>query len=597
MLGLDRDGIDRLMLQLEENGYLHSRYKLYREDNKPVLLGIGGFSSVYEMYDEKNPSQHFAAKVIGFEHKPVGEDLVLRTTQLQHFLSEQSENILKIFDLWSMRIRIDEEGKLQKVLYPDSDGWDEEGVLLQIILMEKLECVLWKDKYANTPLLKKNLQNEDEVIEFAGQIGQAVCTAHKNHILHRDIKLENIFWDENIQQYKLGDFGIAKFVEEGNAETIVFTDGYGAPEIERRLTDCYDETADIYSLGITLYLLLNDLKFPGSDGYHVNPVQYSPDFVFPAPVRSSEDMAKIVRRMCSYHIEDRYQSVEEVLLELGKLDKSDTESEVEQEYEDIETEIYRDPEETEESEEPEDTEENPTYKKAHRNLTRQERKHRDKVYEADYATLSMRKLIVSSIFFALLFKSIAPNAAYVSSWQFWILPIVVFLESVLKSVKEFHIEFAVLAIGAILYSMSVLEADVPQVVLILAVLGFSPSLTAGCAIGTGLWTVQMLTDQLPWLSIFSRLDLGWLMIILIVTAIYGDLYMRFWYHKISQRGFFMRVWIMDKLWIACIIVGIMLLLLEHSDIFAIPEIMRRIHFVRVGIGIFAVGVLYAYIYG
>ena len=244
MLGLDRGGIDRLLLQLEENGYLHSQYKFCRVNNEPVLLGIGGFSSVYEMYDEKSPSLHFAAKVIGFEDKPIGAELVLQTTQLQHFLSEQSENILRIHDLWSMRIKISEDGKLQKVWNPDSDGWDGEGILIQIILMEKLEHILLKDKYANTVLLKKNLHNEDEVIEFARQIGQAICTAHKNNILHRDIKLENIFWDENLHQYKLGDFGIAKFLEEGNADTIVFTDGYGAPEIERRLTDCYNAAAE-----------------------------------------------------------------------------------------------------------------------------------------------------------------------------------------------------------------------------------------------------------------------------------------------------------------------------------------------------------------
>lgn len=593
MFGLDRGKAGRLLLQLEEDGYLRSQYKFYRVGNEPVLLGMGGFSYVYEMYDEKNPSLHYAAKVVGFGDKPMGAKMAARTTQLQNFLSEQSDNILRILDLWSMRIRIDEEGRLQEALCPDSGDWGEDGVPIQMILMEKLDRILLKDKYANTVLLKEELHSEEEVIQFAKQIGRAVLTAHRNNILHRDIKLENIFWDENLRQYKLGDFGIAKYVEEGSAETIVFTDGYGAPEIERRLTDCYNAAADIYSFGIVLYLLLNDLKFPGSDGYYVNTVQYSPDFIFPAPQKASEDMAKIIRKMCSYHIEDRYQSVEEVLLEIGRLDQREAQSVSVQEDEDLETETYTDPKTSEESE---DEKEKPFHKRAQQGLTRRERKQRDQIDEADYGRLSMQKLIVSSILFALLFQSLSPDAAYVSSWQFWILPIVVLLESVLKSVKEFHVEFAVLSIGAIVYSMAVLEVDVPQIALILAVLCLSPSLTAGCAVGTGLWVAMLLSDQLSWPGIFDRWDLGWFIIILIVAVIYGELYLRASYHKITQRSFTIWKGVMDKLWIVCILVGIMLLLLEHFDIMAVPEIVKHLHFVRVGIGMFVVEVLAAYFY-
>ena len=42
---------------------------------------------------------------------------------------------------------------------------------------------------------------------------------HNSGYLHRDIKLENIFWDEESRQYKLGDFGIAKYIGDGDAET------------------------------------------------------------------------------------------------------------------------------------------------------------------------------------------------------------------------------------------------------------------------------------------------------------------------------------------------------------------------------------------
>lgn len=182
-----------------------------------MLLGRGGFSCCYEMYDEKNPKRHYAAKVIGFENKAMSSELILRTTQLQYFLGEQSENIVRILTLWELKISVDETGDIQNVWYPDSDAWEERGILRQIILMEKLDSVLSKDKYKNTTLSRESLKSETEVVQFAGQIGRAILTVHNNNVLHRDIRLENIFWDENLGQYKLGDFGIAKLVEEGNA--------------------------------------------------------------------------------------------------------------------------------------------------------------------------------------------------------------------------------------------------------------------------------------------------------------------------------------------------------------------------------------------
>lgn len=151
------------------------------------------------------------------------------------------------------------------------------------------------------------------MLTFAMQIGQAIYLAHAGNILHRDVKLENIFRDEETGQYKLGDFGLAKYVEDGRAETVAYTDGYGAPEISRRLYDNYGATADIYSFGITLYLLLNDLCFPGSSGYYSSEVQYQPDYILPAPRNASEPMAAVLRKMCSYRSTERYQSMAEVL--------------------------------------------------------------------------------------------------------------------------------------------------------------------------------------------------------------------------------------------------------------------------------------------
>ena len=72
-----------------------------------------------------------------------------------------------------------------------------------------------KDKYGNFEVLREDLKSEEEVLRLAKDIGSALSTAHENGIIHRDVKLENIFWDKHLQQYKLGDFGVARYVRMG----------------------------------------------------------------------------------------------------------------------------------------------------------------------------------------------------------------------------------------------------------------------------------------------------------------------------------------------------------------------------------------------
>lgn len=590
MLGLDKAGADKLLLQLEAREFIDSQYKFYREKDGLRLLGRGGFSYVYEMYDSQDPKKRYAAKIIGLEHKTVNEDLIVETTQIQYFLSEQSENILRVIALWIMKLHLDEEGNLQGITGVNEKEYPEsEGVPLQIVLMERLDSILSKDKYGNIKLLRDDLRTEEGVVKFAKNVGEALIVVHNNSFLHRDVKLENVFWDEDLGQYKLGDFGIARYVGDGDAETVVFTDGYGAPEIERQLADSYNVTADIYSFGITLFLLLNDLKFPASDGYHANIVQYSKDFVIPAPANASEDMARIVRKMCSYRVEDRYQSIEEVLMDIGKIDGSDAEQGF-TEYDDLPTETYRVEEDVAAEEQ------KSIWQKEDDELNREERKKRFQIYEAIYTESSIWRMCIASILFMLLFKALSPSASYVDSWQFWILPIALFVESILERVREFYIEFEILVIGMAVFSAYTLGIDVPMVVIMLvAVLGI-PAITAGCALGTGLWIAQMLTGKIAWLSFLSRWDLGWIVILGVVAVIESCVLLRDNFKKATKRDFNWS-WTLDKMWCVMIPAGFILLLLQHFNVIVIPDIVKQIHLVRTGIGAFIIEILYLQYYG
>lgn len=608
MLSLDKAGVDKLLLQLEKKQFIDPRYQFVKENNELKLLGTGGFSYVYEMYDSLAPENHYAAKVVGLGTKPVDEQYILETTQIQYFLSEQSENIMRVIDLWTMKLHLDEGGNVIGITGVNQEGYEQaDGVLLEIVLMEKLENILVKDKYGNVELLRGELKTEEGVICFAENVGRALFAVHNNGFLHRDIKLENIFWDPVLEQYKLGDFGIARFVGDGDAETVVFTDGYGAPEIERQLAESYNLTADIYSLGITLFLLLNGLKFPASDGYHANIAQYTKDFIVPAPSNSSEEMARIIRKMCSYQVKDRYQSVEEVLMEIGRIDGSytdrgfteyeDLETETYSEIDDLETETYKEPDESSEQEKTEENEEIPWWRKDDSELTREERKKKIQSENESYTSSSIWRMIITALLTVLLLKSFSPNAAYVSRWEFWILPIAVFVEAILQRVKEFHVGFGFVTVGIAVFSMYYLGIDVPQIVLIVAVIMGIPAITAGVSIGMGLWIAQMLTGKLAWLSVFSKWDLGWIVLILFAAVIESYILFRADYRRANNYEAFIISWIMDKIWILMIIAGIILLLLGHFKVIIIPEIVKHIHLVRTGIGFYIVELFYMWYYG
>lgn len=605
MLDLDKSGVDKLLLQLEERKFIGSRYQFVKEHKELKLLGMGGFSYVYEMYDSLTPENYYAAKVIGLGERTIDDQLVLETTQIQYFLSEQSENIMRVIALWTMKVCLDENGDITGITGINDEGYeDAEGILIEIVLMEKLENILAKDKYGNITLLRDDLKTEEGVICFAENIGRALFAVHNNGFLHRDIKLENIFWDPKLKQYKLGDFGIARYIGDGDAETKVFTDGYGAPEIERSLAESYNVTADIYSFGITLFLLLNELKFPASDGYYVNVVQYTGDFIVPAPLNASEKMARIIRKMCSYQVKDRYQSVEEVLMDVGRIDGSYTDQGF-TEYEDAETETYREEDnlptetngESNAIEGGETAGERPWWEKEEKELTREERKMKMQSENEWYTFSSVWRMMLIALLTVLLLKSFLPDVLYTGRWEFWILPVAVFIESILQRLKDFHIEFGFVTIGIAVFSMYYLGIDIPQIMAVLAVLMGIPAISAGVSVGMGLWIVQMLTGKFGWLSICSKWDLGWIILILFAAAIQSYALLRDKNGKANDYETVVILGIMDKIWYLMIIAGVILLILGHFNVISIPEILQHIHLVRTGIGVLCVTTFYLWCYG
>lgn len=526
----DRKYVERLLCFLDDNSYLFPQFAIKKEESGLKLIGTGGFSSVYEMYNKERPELSFAIKVIGFQRHTISSAEFWNTGRIQWILSQESKYIIRVLDARELVLVFDENGDITEVKDATKEVWEEteKTLHLQFVLMEKYEELIEKDRFSKVRLFRSELENINEVLKLAFEIGQALAASHANKCLHRDIKLENIFWDKEEQIYKLGDFGMAKWTEEGIAETIVYTEGYGAPEIEGRLNDSYNATADIYSLGITLYLLLNELKFPGSNGYYSVAVQYNSDFVFPAPTHASEGMTRIIRKMCSFYSEERYQTMSEVLADLSRvLDSEDIEDADELfELADVATVTFREEHNTE----------NKKDAPKERRKTRAERKEERRIVDVLYCEDSAKYFGAITLIMILLFKGLQTDSSMITNWLFLVLPVAVLMEAFFQNVKEFHLTFGAVIIVLSVISIYSIGLTVPHILLMMCVLIGCPILTLAAGVSTGLWMLIEYTGKLQFLNYISKWNLGWGLLVLLVIVVYRYFRMRIEWGIIANTG-------------------------------------------------------------
>jgi len=106
-------------------------------------------------------------------------------------------------------------------------------------------------------LSKKTIYNEKEARDVSKILIEALRYCHERHIVHRDLKPENLLLaseDDDIS-IKIADFGFAKrCTKPKSLKTQCGTPGYVAPEILKGVL--YDSQADMWSLGVIIYILL-----------------------------------------------------------------------------------------------------------------------------------------------------------------------------------------------------------------------------------------------------------------------------------------------------------------------------------------------------
>lgn len=133
-------------------------------------------------------------------------------------------------------------------------GWDETTTHFNLIV----EYVCGGE--LTSLILKRNGLPEKECQQMFQQLLSAIQCCHQHHIIHRDIKLQNILLDSR-NNIKLIDFGLSNFVENGQLRaTFCGTPAYASPEILTGVQYKGPEV-DIWSLGIVLYSMLT-ARFP-----------------------------------------------------------------------------------------------------------------------------------------------------------------------------------------------------------------------------------------------------------------------------------------------------------------------------------------------
>jgi len=162
----------------------------------------------------------------------------------------------------------------------------------------------------------------EEVLDIALKVAEALKEAHEYHVIHRDIKSENIMITPK-GQVKVMDFGLAKI--EGTATntqvgTTMGTIAYMSPEQTRG--ESVDHRTDIWSFGVVLYeLLTGQLPFKGD---YEQAVIYSILNEVPKPITGLRsgvplEVEQIIDKALQKNQQDRFQSAKDLSIDLIRL--------------------------------------------------------------------------------------------------------------------------------------------------------------------------------------------------------------------------------------------------------------------------------------
>lgn len=283
------------------------------------LIGRGSYGAVYEIErDLFGKKEKAALKHIGIPQNPSDiEEMYSDGYDEESITASFQSHLESIVAEYSLMRKLNGAANVvncddvEYVQREDGIGWD---------IYIKMELLTPLPKALPDPI------TEETVIKIARDMCQALVLCKRFDIVHRDIKPQNIFVSP-LGDYKLGDFGIAKTVEKTMGGTKTGTYKYMAPEVYNNQP--YGHQADIYSLGLVLYWLLNKKRMPfmplppqkltaGIDEQaRSRRLSGEP---LPPPADGSEELKRIVLKACAYDPKNRYHTAEEMLANLNAVE-------------------------------------------------------------------------------------------------------------------------------------------------------------------------------------------------------------------------------------------------------------------------------------
>lgn len=290
----------------------------------PNELGSGGYGHVYkaEYVDHNGVSMnaYCAIKVLDIGRVIDADTMGFSLTEEMYAQKLEDETT-----------RVEREVRLMKNCRGDNvaicytsgfSDWEEGG-------HSGRDYYIIMELYVGVPTDCPRFKYSNEVIKYGIDVCKALEKCHnlKPCLIHRDIKPANILWDDINGRYVLADFGISRFLKAGMLSGATYahtgTRLFSAPEIlfgknEIGVEGIYSVESDIYSLGVTLYMLANGGCLPEGYDPAKDYQRISGEWVFPEINLENEELTKVIMKACSYDRNERYHSAVEMRRALKK---------------------------------------------------------------------------------------------------------------------------------------------------------------------------------------------------------------------------------------------------------------------------------------
>src|SRR5262245_55212163 len=266
------------------NTLFDKRYRIMRK------LGSGGMANVY-LAEDQELGRRVAIKILNDRHAGDEQFIERFRREAKNAAGLSHQNIVSIYD----------RGEAEGTYY---------------IAMEYLDGRSLKEL-----ILSRGPAPVSVAVDYAQQILAALRFAHRNGLVHRDIKPHNVLVDAE-GHVKVTDFGIARagasqMTEEGS---IIGTAQYLSPEQARGTT--VDQTSDLYSLGVVLYeMLTGNVPFTGDSPVEIamKHLSATPEALTAKRPDIPPALEAVVLRALAKDPAARYQSADEMDADLERV--------------------------------------------------------------------------------------------------------------------------------------------------------------------------------------------------------------------------------------------------------------------------------------